>query len=207
MTHPHVLDQLPLWVEGDLTAPELEAVERHLAACPACREAADQLRQSQAWLREALASPFGAEDRARLRASVMARLAAPPPAPRRFLVPSALLAAAAVLVVAVLTWNRPQGKPAPLPTAGTGPEFTSRATAGATDIPAPAPPLPPRVRLARAAHAQAQLQVRQRPDGTALPRREPARLEFQTADPTIRIIWLAQATPLPDPNPTLEETP
>lgn len=193
MTRPHVLDQLPLWVEGDLAAPELEAVERHLADCPACREAADQLRQSQAWLREALASPFEAEDRARLRAAVMAHLATPPPAPRRFLVPSALLAAAAALLVAVLTWHPHAEGPGLAPPPAPHPPQTAPS-------PAPEPPKPP---------PGPRPQARSRPDPQPdlAPAGGPARLEFQTADPTIRIIWLAQATPQPDTNPLSPEAP
>lgn len=205
----HVLDQLPLWVEGDLSPEAAATVDRHLAECPPCLEAADQLRQSQAWLRVALASPFEATDRDRLRQTVMARIHGEPlPMPaRRIALTPALLAAAAVLVVAVLTWNRPQGKASPKPLAGSAPEFAPGSAAGATETPAPAQPLPPRLQLARAAHAKAQLQARLRPDPAALPRGEPARIEFQTADPTIRIIWLAQATPLSDMNPPLEEKP
>lgn len=201
----HVLDQLPLWVEGDLSPEAAAAVDRHLAGCPACREAADRLRQSQAWLREALASPFDAADQDQLRQTVMERIRTEPlpGAARRAALTPALLAAAAVLVVAVLTWNRPQGKAAPNPVAGSAPGSAT----GTPEVPAPAQPLPPRLQLARAAHAQAQPQARLRPDSAPLPRGEPARIEFQTADPTIRIIWLAQATPLPDLNPPLPEAP
>ena len=35
----------------------------------------------------------------------------------------------------------------------------------------------------------------------------PTRIEFQTADPNIRIIWLAQAKPLPDATHPLSEEP
>lgn len=207
----HVLDQLPLWVEGDLPRGEAAAVDRHLAECPGCREAAERLRQSQAWLREALAPPFDTADHERLRRTVMDRLRAEPavrPAqptsPSKALRSPALLAAA-VLVVAVLTWKRPPGKTAPPPQTGGMAEATPGSTTNpsveATETPAPSRPLPPRLLLARAAHAQAQLQSRLRPDPAALPRGEPARIEFQTADPTIRIIWLAQATP--QPNTTL----
>jgi hypothetical protein len=39
------------------------------------------------------------------------------------------------------------------------------------------------------------------------PPEAPTRIEFQTADPTIRIIWLARATPLPEANPSTQEAP
>lgn len=194
----HVLDLLPLWVEGDLPRDTAVTVEDHLIGCLACREAADRLYQSQTWLREALASPFVSADQDRLRQAVMARIRTEPTgAPtRRFAPAPALLAAAAVLVVVVLTWNRPRK----LATPG----FAS-GSATATETAAPAHPLPPRPELAKAAPPQAQARWRPRPDPAALPRGEPTRIEFQTADPTIRIIWLAQATPLPEMNPSLEE--
>jgi predicted anti-sigma-YlaC factor YlaD len=192
----HVLDLLPLWVEEDLPRETAAAVEVHLVECPACREAADRLRQSQTWLREALASPFVAVDQDRLRQAVMDRIRTEPlGAPTRRFAP-ALLAAAAVLMVVVLTWNRPQGKANPLSAVGSAPM---------TETASPAHPLPPRLELAKASHPQAQAHSRPRPDSTALPQGEPTRIEFQTADPTIRIIWLAQATPLPNANPPLEE--
>jgi hypothetical protein len=54
-------------------------------------------------------------------------------------------------------------------------------------------PSPPRTR-----EPAASARVAQPPAG-------PTRIEFQTADPTIRIIWLAQSKPLPDTTPSLEE--
>ncbi|MCM2249397.1 MAG: zf-HC2 domain-containing protein, partial [Geothrix sp.] len=68
----HVLDQLPFWVEGDLSAADLAAVEGHLAECPACRAAAEHLRISQTWLRDALASPFSVADEGAWQRAVMA---------------------------------------------------------------------------------------------------------------------------------------
>lgn len=196
----HVLDQLSLWVEGDLPHDAAAAVEDHLTECPACHEAADRLRQSQAWLREALASPFDTTDQNRLRQAVMDRIRTEPlGAPTRWFVPApALLVAAAVLVVIVLTWNRPHGKANPISAAGSAP---------VGEAAVPPHPLPPRLELAKAAHAQAQARSRPRPGPETIPRGEPTRIEFQTADPTIRIIWLAQATPQPDTNPPLPEAP
>ncbi|HJW09484.1 MAG TPA: zf-HC2 domain-containing protein [Holophagaceae bacterium] len=207
MTSPHVLDQLPLWVEGDLPRPELEAVEQHLAGCLDCREAAHQLRQSQAWLRESLASPFEAADHARLQAAVMARLATAAPAPRRFLAPSAFLAAAAALLVAVLTWHpraagprlAPPPEPHPPQAAPNLGPIPSDASPGTAPSPGPGPRPQARSRPAPPPDPISQ------PDPT--PQGGPARLEFQTADPTIRIIWLAQATPRPDTKPSLPEAP
>lgn len=190
----HVLAQIPLWVEGDLDAAGMAAVEHHLVQCPACRSAAQDLRASQDLLREATASPFEVSDRERLRRQVMTQIRAEAAAkPVRRLQPrSVLLAAcAASLLLAIFLWRQGPAIAVPQPTAA--PKAPQQ------------PPQPP--------PALALQQDRTPPPtrGPAASPREapppagPARIEFQTADPTIRIIWLAQAKPLPDPTPSLEE--
>jgi len=200
---PHVLHQLPLWVEGDLDAADMAAVDRHLAQCPECRAAAEDLRASQDLLREAMASPFETADRERLRGQVMAQVRAEAAAkPARRLIPrSALLAAcAASLLLTVFVWRRghevveggtPQLMPPPLPEAV---------------LPSSPPDLPSNTVRRQAASLP-------HPRGRPAPRQdlepasqgEPARIEFQTADPNIRIIWLAQAKPLPETDPFPEK--
>lgn len=202
---PHVLDQLPLWVEGDLDLQEHLSVEGHLAQCPECRAASEQLRASQAWLRAALDSPFSPEDRERLRRKVMAQLHAEP-APRplgRLTSRHALLAASAATLLLALSW-RLSPRPA---TSAVPPQILPSQPHGsvqpALSRPAAAPAWPP-VPLARAAptsYPASRAEVLD-PPGAA-----PARIEFQTADPSIRIIWLAQAKPLPETTPSAPEAP
>lgn len=200
----HVLDQLPLWVEGDLSDPEMAMVDRHLTHCPTCREAAEEMRASQAWLREALAAPFSASDEGAWHRAVMAqiRLEAATKPVRRLAVRRGLFAAsAASLLLAAFLWRRDRpavasapGIPAPMAALRPGAEPTREASprvAHRDPIPSLPPPTRPRTAAAPA----------DSPPG------EPARIEFQTADPTIRIIWLARATPLPDTNPPLPEEP
>ncbi|GLH74077.1 hypothetical protein GETHLI_25790 [Geothrix limicola] len=200
---PHVLKHLPLWIEGDLAGTESAAVESHLAECPACLEAAEALRASQARLREAMASPFDASDAVRLRCSVMDQIRAEP-APRPILHlasrPALLTASAAALLLASLVWRFERGRsvhsappPAPPPTS---------AALSAEPDPKPAPT---ESRSALRYETQARIRPASRHGTESLPSGMPARIEFQTADPTIRIIWLAQATPPSEPSSTPEE--
>lgn len=191
---PHVLPQLTLWVEGDLDAASLAAVEHHLAQCPDCASAAGDLRASQDLLREATTSPFEASDRARLRWQVMAQVrseAAPRPV-RRLLPRAALLAAcAASLLLTVFLWRQAPAMsvPPPMP----DPRATQQPLLQPPALAVRQIPAPP---ITRGPAALAR---------EAPPPLGPARIEFQTADPTIRIIWLAQSKPLPDTTPPSEE--
>lgn len=188
----HVLDQLPLWIGGDLDAAETASVERHLAQCPACRAEAERLRTSQAWLREAMTPPFDLADGERLHREVMGRLRREAVAgPTRPLArpPVLLMACAATLLLAIVLWRQDPATVAPKPVIEPG---------VLQPQPQPAPPQavplePPRsARGWPAPHPQ-------------VPPASPARIEFQTADPNIRIIWLAQSGPLPAPPPSPEE--
>ena len=197
MTTPHVLDLLPQWVEGDLSSLDRAHVQAHLALCPSCRVEADHFSTSQAWLREALATPFEAADRDRLRRSVMDQIRAESAPdfhgsfrPR----PAILAACAAALLVATLTWRqeRPSVMPHPEP----------QTTAPTTATPARAePPLHSTHRnTARAAPHPTR-------ESTPAAQNGPSRIEFRTSDPTVRIIWLARATPLPDTTLPIQEAP
>lgn len=41
----HVIEQLSVWLDGELPPAEAAAVDAHLAVCASCRETADELRQ------------------------------------------------------------------------------------------------------------------------------------------------------------------
>ena len=191
---PHVLHQLPLWVESDLDAADMAVVDHHLAQCPDCRSAAENLRASQIQLREAMVSPFGASDRERLRRQVVAQIRAEgaDKSVRSLLRHSALLAAcAASLLLAVFLWRQGPAAVAPEPTSA--PKGHQHPAQPPPALAVRQDPSPPRTR-----GPAASARVAQPPAG-------PTRIEFQTADPTIRIIWLAQSKPLPDTTPSLEE--
>ncbi|MCE1205162.1 MAG: zf-HC2 domain-containing protein [Holophagaceae bacterium] len=191
----HVLHQLPLWVEGDLDAAGMAAVDRHLAQCPDCASAAGALRASQDLLREAMVSPFTTADRERLRGRVLAQVrveASTKPTRRLIPRPALLAVGAATLLFTVILWRQEPTvaipEPRPAPTAPQPPPEPPPAVAFQRG------PLPLRIRESAAT-----------PGKTTLPA-IPTRIEFQTADPTIRIIWLAQSNPLPDTTPSMEET-
>lgn len=199
----HVLDLLPLWVEGDLTTTERAAVDSHLAVCPACQSAAEQLKTSQAWLREAMAVPFDASDRERLRRGVMDRIRTEPTERPtcRLALPAALFATAAALLAAFLTWHQHRGSTMQAPVLATPPPPTVAENPSQTD-PQPMTTHPETTRAARA-HVRPLPQQESEP----LPQGGPTRIEFQTSDPNIRIIWLAQAKSLPETIPSLPEAP
>jgi hypothetical protein len=202
MTH-HVLDLLPYWVGGDLTREETEAVERHLDGCPSCQEAATRLSASQAWLKDALASPFEVSDRERLRHGVMDRIRAEPSQrpTRRLTAPSALFATAAALLVAFLTWHQYRGSTLQPPVFGTPPPPKI-----AERPPEPAPhSMTAHPEIARTTHLHARSLPKQ--ESEPPPQGGPTRIEFQTSDPNIRIIWLAQAKPYSETIPPLQEAP
>jgi hypothetical protein len=201
MTTHHVLDRLSLWVEGDLTGQELLELEGHLAECPACQQAAEHMKVSQGWLREALASPFDAADQERFRRTVLEKIRAESPAKRsrRFTIrPALLTACAASLLVASLVWQQQRHHESPVLLPGVTP------LPKAAEPPTQTDPQPNKAepRPSPAAHA------RPRPGPTQAsespPSGDPTRIEFQTSDPNIRIIWLAQAKPLPDPTESEE---
>ncbi|HJV48484.1 MAG TPA: zf-HC2 domain-containing protein [Geothrix sp.] len=196
---PHVLEQLPLWIEGDLSDQDWAGVESHLAQCPACRAAAEDLRASQAWLREAMASPFEAADTARLRRSVVDQIRLESARPLRPLVirPALLAASAAALLLLSLIWRFDRGR-----SGGATRSLVPPAAAAASPS-EPAGPSTPGGPETAPPRAQARAKPK---DGTAAPPQSgPARIEFQTADPNVRIIWLAQATPRSEPSSTPEE--
>jgi anti-sigma factor RsiW len=200
---PHVLDQLPLWVEGDLNPTEAAAVETHLAQCPTCHESAENLRSSQAWLREGMASPFDAGDQDRLRRRVMDQIraeAAVKPFPRFKVRPALLAACAASILVASLVWRMEQGRL----TRSTAVEVPSTKVAALPPLPVPQPR---KIEHQATPRPQARVAPGPKSETESPPLGEPARIEFQTSDPTIRIIWLAQSKPLPDATLPLPEEP
>jgi anti-sigma factor RsiW len=169
MNQTHVEALLPLWVEGDLPGEEARGVADHLQHCAPCRAAAEALAASQTWLKDAAEAPFSEGERARFHREVLERAHEPASRLRPILAAAALLLA--LLGVTLVSGRR---RAAPLPP----PPAVART---APDL--PRPPVPP------ASHPR----IRPAPPG----RPALARLELQTSDPHIRIIWLAQATPQP----------
>lgn len=172
MSSRHVTDLLPLWIEGDLDARGSREAEAHLAECGPCRAEAEALRESQAWLKSA-APPFSEEDRDELRQAVLARIQAPEErVPKVWWI--APLAAAALLIV-----------------------FLRPHPAAVVAVLSPAPPLPasrsfPLLPVAKPLRAARRQVIPPPLEPDAGP--GASRIELQTSNPQIRIIWLARAT-------------
>jgi hypothetical protein len=152
------------------------------------------LLESQAWLRGAPSAPFTGEDQLAFRRDVMARIQAEGRAPRSLRQPfpwkMALLAAAGLLVAWLSQGLRHRpGKEAAPP------------VREAVLTPAE---LPPKPAPATAVGALPTRHLNPRATPAALPESgEPARIELQTDNPNVRIIWLARATAepaVPDPS-------
>ncbi len=190
MMTAHVLERLPLWVEGDLAAGEASAVQAHLPQCPACLAAAGALRESQTWLKEADAPPFTFEERQQFRREVMARIQADPPRKRRdatmiLKVRPFLLAAAALgLFLVMKGLQRRASEPLVLVAEKAQPQVQP-----AQPEPLPSPPSA-RIVHPRTVHLSSSASPA---ETSASLETTPSRIEFQTSNPQIRIIWLARA--------------
>jgi hypothetical protein len=199
MNCTHTARLLPLYAGDDLDGRRALAVKSHLRSCPACRELAEEYAASGRWLRARAAPAFDDEFFADLRASVRREIArgdAPAGfwqrlALRRGWRPAPALVAALLLIVGgllassrlLLTLDPPPPPTlaeAPPPTADEG-----EGVGGREIKPGRAPRRRPRAAVSFA------VALRESP-----PEQEPAaepemlRVEIQTADPSIRIIWL-----------------
>ncbi|MFN7947832.1 MAG: zf-HC2 domain-containing protein [Blastocatellia bacterium] len=217
---------IALQVEGDLPPQETTKVEAHLAACPACREFAAEMRASQAAVHLLSETEFSEAVYAELRRSVMNQVAVRSSGPdfwRRLFRPlswqfAALAGALALLFLSsVFYLSRPDpqpvsvriqapGAPAPDVKALTAQEAKSqqagvtqqrrhRSTAHARFV--KAPEFEARNQMAAVAK---QPEAEMIPDpGLMNPAAATApapandeqkiRMEIQTRDPNIRIIW------------------
>lgn len=205
----HVIDRLPLWIEGDLPEAEARRTSEHLSVCADCRAAAEALRESQSWLKDTPPAPFDEDDFRRLRNSVLEQLAAqkqPSARPKVAQLPylgPALATAAALLLILLTPWIR---KPAGSSRAEPEKRVASSSNPGLPVPPAEArmpvqvrgirPPPPPSHRpVATPAKAGGQ----EIPDEIPITR---VRIELQTSNPAVRIIWLPRG---PSGPPSINE--
>lgn len=201
MTTRHVLDQLPLWIGEDLPEAASLRVTEHLDACLACRDVAEALRESQAWLKDAPPLPFDEADFTAIRQSVRAQLereavaASKPKVLWPFYGNSVLATAAALLLVVMAAHRgfqteRPANAsvgaapPGSVPPPTSPPLKPSAAVAEIVpDAPSPVRPRIPTIPLTTASNAThvevPPLQIR---------------IDLQTPNPNIRIIWLPNSS-------------
>lgn len=217
---------IPLFVEADLDATEMAQVAAHVAACAACDALAADFRASQSSLHALAAPAFDEAVLASIRTAVQREIARPTWAERLAAVWQWKLvwaAAACLLVIGLLlswplrpTTDRrqivvqtplpervsPPSSPAPAPRVATNhrsarqPVATKKQLASTDNIEAPPAPSVTEPPAASSVLATAATPAEAEP--------EMLRMEFQTADPNIRIIWLtpkepARTTPAAEP--------
>jgi len=211
MISPHVTEKLPLWAGNDLPSHEMKLVQEHLNTCQACQLEAKRFSEALAWLKEPTNTPFTQEDFRSVRNSVMAQISktkedVSPKSGKRLAQYLPWLLAAAIPAAIILYGGKeyllPKGS-VPIVSASAEPNDSIGAT-GADTAPAPqiallAPsaPSPQLAARPKAAHKQSAEFI--------LAKNQPAsfqqdgsitRIEFQTEDPNIKIIWF------PNPHPS-----
>jgi len=138
--HQDWTEKLSDFLDGELTTGEHQAVEAHLAACPACSAVLADLRGVVERAQNVEARPPDAD----LWAGISARIAAPAGAavvafperqPRRFTFSLPQLAAASLLIAAIsggFVWSLAQRQAGVAPAAGAGPAAQQSTAASAT---------------------------------------------------------------------------
>lgn len=208
MTCARVETLLALHVEGDLGADASRAVEAHMAECPGCRAEAAAYKRSQSFLREDGPAPFDERDYAEIRRAVREQLAEK--ASRSTIVrrvtgfflegkrgTPALAAAACLLLVAAIALRPFQKHTQEPPRAA-----AAQALFPSKQIPLRSPELSP---VVRTSEAQALFPSEQKTSITVA-RKPPllaraaiasavSRIELQTENPNVRIIWLVGSQP------------
>jgi Putative zinc-finger len=176
---------------ADLSAEEARNVASHLASCEKCRALEESYRASQRFLLSGGPLPFGEKDYAEIRKAVRAKIEVTPRRLSFWMAAGAFLertrplslalSAAAVLVLGLLLarwWE--QQPPVPVAAHATPPDANTPAPPAAVVVTVlPPAPVQPRV---------------PRPRRPALPTPGNAlavsRIEIQTQNPNVRIIWL-----------------
>ncbi len=183
---------LPLCGGDDLEGRHRKDIEEHLPACESCRRLERDLRRTRAWIASVPGPALGEAGSAQLRREVWQeiesrglRAGRRVERDRRWAVSSAAALLAAVIVgLAVLSKGR--SGPAGPPPAAAVPAATEQRAAAAPprNVEESAAPEPgsTKARLPRLRGG--------RHSGAA--RTETVRIEFQTANPDVRIIWLVK---------------
>jgi len=216
---------MPLYVGGDLPLDADRAIGKHLATCEGCCQFADEFRDSQNLLAGELATPaFERDFYEEIRHTVLAEIAQQDGRSKSFFGTRWIYAiAVAVLVVGftflVGLWHKPAQKPVLLSgTVNSDLNDDGQRGRGSSIT------LPPKFPHSRAVKestrhgklAQALRKHLQIPGSTEVPpaasfvadspsRAELSRIEIQTGNPNIRIIWLAQEDSRPVQGDTREK--
>ena len=209
----HIKRLLPLYAGGDLPIQEADSVRAHLFACQHCNDLAIDFSESSSWLDSQGRVDFDDRFFDELRDSVWQRVRAEqresPQSSWRYawILLFASATAIAVLAAMPLLRSRDSRAPAKIEVAREtrAPDVVSTVT-DASPVKQPTRRHINRLSVRRDADAVAVMNGERPASTESFKLEEPApspnvirRIEIQTADPTIRIIWIVQepAAPLP----------
>ena len=206
-------DLIPLFIEGDLKTAKAGPVLSHLDRCPECAQIASEYRASQQWLKSYAPPDFEEEFFDGLRGGVLRELGASPSSKPRFdlrlILSPASFALASVVVLGLCLGlamyaysNRGDEIPPYLRGDAGLPQVPGLDARAPSDIEWKLPAAGPRVGRPRHPGRRAAPGVISRGEGRSLepvdpvaveaePSRKALRIELQTGDPNIRIIWFA----------------
>lgn len=209
MNAPHVTEKLALWAGGDLPEGEMLSIKAHLDSCLACKAEADAYTGATSWLQTPSELPFSHAERANIRNEVMAEIRKSNKSNARRVMPWLMAAAstlAAMLLYSAYNENRNTGPSARIAQTASHPSPQTASPAPLQngnykqdyeqihEQSAPSQAQPP---IKNAANTPAKRRApgyyaKSQPNS---PERESSitRIEFQTANPNIRIIWFVQA--------------
>ncbi len=201
---------LPLYASADLPAPQLAQVSAHLAQCESCAASAAEFIEAREWLRQVAVPEFDETFYADLRYAVRQDLAAQPVRAAWLRMPwlkPFAVAAALLLLLTIFSLRLFQTKGVPPPDIVKTPASPQSPDAGRTTIlpinrlAQPQKTVTPHHRAMRRVNktesapellAKAESANVLEPVASApAPEPEMLRIEMQTADPNIRIIWFA----------------
>lgn len=192
---------LPLQAGGDLPEDQSRIVAGHVESCADCRSLSGELSGSLAWLHSTGAPPVSESDYAELRRAVWRRIesggpvSASAPGDRNRLALAGAGLLAAVLAAILLVARAPRETPVAALRVVASPVFSESVTPAAASRSVPAETGPPRTppESASAAAAVAGLPPKPRRHRPPAPvTSDVDRIEFRTANPNVRIIWLVR---------------
>lgn len=212
MNCTHVINLLPLYITSDLSPQQASFVRTHILSCSSCRELAAEHEANRMWLRESSAPEFNELFFESIRASVWRQIEADQSRKTSWtnLFPqlSWVLAATALLIICgLLLITR---KPDPVvPTLDNSEVVQVNPTPQRSDIeanrgvkqPVVQRPINPALRRKQPQIKQLgspQLEETATKETTEQNAGEITRIEIQTADPNIRIIWLTPKKQTPN---------
>jgi len=189
---------LALRAGGDLPGSDVARLSGHLEACSGCRALGDELTASVAWVRDSTAPPVAVEEYAAIRRDVWRRIEAGGERPRSPLAGRLVLTAAGLFAAALAAVILDRRAPRESRTVVAAPPAATAAARAVGPSPAlaEAPSVPAPAHVVTAGPVRAAASILRRPAG----RRSPAvsgesaveRIEFRTANPNVRIIWLVR---------------